>query len=177
MFRRGKKEAKLVGAHDKLALAKQIKESSQANVLFRNSKTKTPSQTVPVVAAFSVAVGLALFLTDGSGPALFGGHPTGIYKLDILLAGPGIPNLIGDADLNRVAVIFIRGFTYFLLTGLAPFIAFLFIGLTGKNRVNPLVACWLVICILSFLYMSSNTLLPALKDLGEGFLIMLKLNG
>ena len=169
MFGWEKKKAKFVGAQDKLALAKQIKEYSKANIQFRNNETQTASQMVPVSIIFSVAVLLALFITDGRGAALFGGHPTGIYKLDLLLVGPSIPNLIGDTDINRVVVIFIRGFVYFLLTGLAPFIAFLFISLIGKNRVNSFVACWLVICIISSFYMSMNTLLPALKDIVEGF--------
>ncbi|MCK5555806.1 MAG: hypothetical protein KAI76_06185 [Alphaproteobacteria bacterium] len=169
MFGWGKKDTKLVGAQDKLALARQIKESFKTNIQLRNNATQTTSQTVPVMVIFMIAVGLAFFMTDGGGSALFGGHPTGIYKLDLLLVGSSIPNLIGDADINRVVVIFIRGFVYFLLTGLAPFIAFLFINLIGKNRVNSFVACWLVICITSFLYMSMHDLLPALRDIKEGF--------
>jgi len=169
MFGWGKKDTKLVGAQDKLALARQIKKTSKANLQCSNNQTQTASQTIPISIIFSVAVLLALFMIDGGGTALFGGHPTGIYKLDVLLTGSSIPSLIGDADLNRVIVIFIRGFAYFLLTGLAPFIAFLLISLIGKNRLNPFVACWLVICVMSSFYMSMNTLLPALKDIVEGF--------
>ena len=168
MFERKKKETKIIGAREKIELAKRIKKASKANVYFDNNEVKIVSQTVPVAVIFMVSVVLALFLTDKGGSAFFGGFSTGFYELDLLLVGPGIPSLIGDADINRVLVIFIRGFAYFLLTGLAPLIAFLFIKIIGKNRMNPIVACWLFISILSFLYTSRDSFLSVINEFIKG---------
>ncbi len=169
LFGLGKKKPTLIGANDKLELAKRIREASKANMQFKQGKTLTANQTVPIVVIFAVSVALAFFLTDKGGSMFFGGLSTGFYKLDLLLMGPGIPSLIGDVEMNRVLVIFIRGFAYFLLTGLAPFIAFLFINVTGKNSVNAMVACWLIICIMLFLYTSKDFLLSVVKDIVKGF--------
>ena len=56
MFERKKKETKIIGAREKIELAKRIKKASKANVYFDNNEVKIVSQTVPVAVIFMVSV-------------------------------------------------------------------------------------------------------------------------
>lgn len=168
MFGKGKYKAP-VGAAEKLAMAQKLRETIRAGALAGGGKAKTYSQTTPVTIIFVLAVVIAMLMTDGSNSLLAGWHPTGLSSLDRLLTGSEIPHMTGDGDMDRLAVIFIRGGALFLFTGLFPLAALMTLRLSG-GRLNPLIACWLMLVILPVaLYFSKDILLPAISDILSGF--------
>ena len=145
MFGFGEKKKVPPGAEEKYRVAEKMRELSRAEMQSRTdggSGGIHGSQTIPIAVIFGLAVGFALFITEGSSINMSGLHLTGNAAVDGLLFGSGVPHFTGDADMDKLVVVFIRGMALFVMMGAAPFLAYLFCKSVGKNKVSPFVACW-----------------------------------
>jgi hypothetical protein len=171
MFGKKPKHTVPTGAIDKIAMAKRMREATRDEMQFRGGKPPTRSQTIPVAIVFAISVILSLLMTDGGSNPLSGLHPTGIYFIDHLLTGTDIPPLTGDADMDRLAAILLRGGAFFLMTGFIPFLAFVAVRMSGKGGLSPLVACWGagILCMLVFMFLPLGDLVHMITSLfGHG---------
>jgi hypothetical protein len=140
-----------IGASAKLEAAARMRRAARADeggVDFGQA-----SQVIPVTIIFVFAVGLAMLAPEGFLSKVFGGGLTGIGALDQILTGAAAPKITGDADMNRLISIFVRGFVLFLTAGAPPFLSALVVRILGMSRVNPFVACWGALIALPLFYL------------------------
>ena len=160
MFKRKEKYQELVGASAKLAAAERMKNSKRMDS-HDDSKNQAFSQAIPATVVFVFCAALVVISSEGSFFNVGGWHPTGISNLDNLLVGSTPPHLVGDGDINRLLVILVRSFALFILSGIIPFMGLMATRMTGRGRLNPLVACWGAIIVLPLLsYVVQEVILP-----------------
>jgi len=148
------KPPEFIGASAKLAAAERMRQAAHEEAEY-NASGKAVGQAIPVTIVFVMAVLLAM-LPVGDIFVTADWSLTGIDSVDQLLFGAEIQKFTGDADLDRLIAILVRGSALFLLTGVAPFFASVAARIFGKNRLNPFVACWGAFVALPLLYFLWN---------------------
>ncbi len=169
MFGKDKKKD-IVGAKEKIATAKRLRNQAQTEMLQKIGQAKSYSQAIPITFVYVLAVLYAMFLTDANSSLFANIRLTGDHGLDQLLTGSSVPVLVGDRALDRLFTILIRGFAFFIAAGIIPLVSYIVLRIADRTRLNPLVVCWGSIVTLPLLcYIMSDNLLPALKDVIDGF--------
>jgi len=141
-----------IGASSKRTAAERMRQAA-SDAGENNVPVSSSSQIIPVTVIFVLAAGFAALLLEGARPGLSGWMPAGMHDIDQLLAGASVQKITGDADLDRLIVILVRGAALFLATGIVPFLAAAAARIVGKNRLNPFVACWGVLISLPLFYL------------------------
>lgn len=137
----GKDEAPL-GAKDKIAAAKRLREQGYFDTRSVGGPPGYPSQTAAVALVYVLATALAMLLTDAKVNPLEGLPHTGWRLFDSLALGKDIPAVTGDSAHDRLVAILARGFVFFLAAGIIPALAALAEKLVLYKRVKPLIICW-----------------------------------
>lgn len=124
--------------------------------------------TMPVTLILSACVILSFMLTERllMDPHTF--RPTGEFALDQILVGPGIPALMGDADLDKMAIIFIRAMVIFIGTGIFPLLSYFYCKIADKMHTNLFIRFWgTTVSVFLVVYGTWDFLVPFLGDLAE----------
>lgn len=167
MFGFGKKDtAKRVGAHEKVATAKQFTNQYQ----IKSKREGKQSAAIPVVILYGLAVVAAFVLGE------FGGWQDGINlhlgnpTADKLLFGPGNGNVTGDPSMDAALTIFVRGTVIFLLAGAVPVLAMMWQRLLDNSHMNMYVATAGVLIVFGTgLHLGWDYVYPVLQSLADLF--------
>jgi hypothetical protein len=125
---------------------------------------RSGSPAIPATMVFVLCVIFAMLIGDDT-VFLSKLHLTGASEIDRYLTQAN-PTIMGDKDIDRLIVIFGRGLALFLVTGLVPLVSWVFSQMLGRQRIHPLVICWLVIAASSFLvYLPLHDIWQALRDM------------
>lgn len=145
-----KKQNTGIGATEKLAIAKRMREVAQEKI-DRNAGVKQ-RPAIPAAIIFALAVVLAVIITDGGIHFSGGLQVTGFPRFDQILAGINIPNTFGDGDVNRVVFMFVRGFSFFLLAGIPALLARILMRVFDQRGLSPYMAIWAANLLLAIYY-------------------------
>jgi formate/nitrite transporter FocA (FNT family) len=108
-----------------------MREHSRLEAHKENIEGQTQNLTMPLTYIFVGAVLTAFLVMDSSAVNIAGMRITGMNAVDNLLTGKKIHSFIGDADIDKLLVSFIRGFFFFAVTGALPGLA---IYITRKRK-------------------------------------------
>lgn len=149
-----KKPPALVGAKEKLRAAQELrvkKYLAEAKAKGIGKEERSASQAVPVTLFYVLSVIFAALLTESNALARMGWHIVNNSQLNRILVGGGIPAVTGDADIDKLIVLFSRGALIFIATGIFPFVGFLLMKYLDR-KVNPYTAIWGVGIIIPMIY-------------------------
>lgn len=160
---------KIIGAREKREMAAKLWREQRGVV---NSKKEGPrssgAASVAVVVILSTV--LAWLVTENH---LLGGpgyHPTGAEGLDAFLAGSDIPMLVGDEAIDYWILVFLRGIFISIVTGIIPFMTWIFVQLTDSVKGNFYITSWgVTVGVMILGYLGWDMLLPALEQIFSGF--------
>lgn len=132
----------------------------------RGGGDQATSWVVSVAIIFVVAIGLAWLLTDtfwSHGGAPFG---IGIDSIDRNILQTSSAYFFGDATFDPILLVFFRGLLFFVMGGIIPGAAFLWVRLIDRTEMNPYLTVWGVTIAL-VLIASAYVLFvkPAIDDL------------
>ena len=169
--KRGNKQQKrLVGAKEKRINARHIAKGETDFIITKSNGQKINRVEMgPVVVCGGIAAVLATLLTQG--PMLHAQmvSVTGIDWIDTILAGPGVPPLVGTGTLNEIAVILIRAVALMAVAGIVPLVSAIAALLSDRTRNNPFILTWGVILSLMLAYfLGRDTLAPIIHDIMIG---------
>jgi len=170
-FLKKKKEEELVGASIKMQTALKMRQQERAK---KEGDTDYAgqhySQTVPFTAGFVLSVLIALIAMEG-GPLDFSGLTlTGIRSIDSFIFGSDIFSFFGQADVDKVLTLFLRGFSYCMIAAIIPAFASGIVALGNRGQVNPITACWCALMATPLIYaLFASVLAPMISQLFRGF--------
>lgn len=159
-----------VGAKDKLAIAKQMREAGRYNINQQGSGSfKYPSQAAIVAVIYVLSTVLAMLLTDAKSNPFASLNLTGNHAIDQFIGGTDIHSFTGNADEDRLFTILGRGAVFFIISGLVPLISFALEKVFLYKRVQPLLICWGVIitALLLNLAVPLGDIISFFKDLAK----------
>lgn len=144
MFGFGKsRNPQVVGAKQKMTRARQIQFGPGGQEVVSKREGGGENLMIPVGIVYALACLLAMVLTEGAlmkgaGIHFFSSNP----KWDTIFFGPGIPQVYGEGDVNRLVVIMLRGTGIFAVAGILPFLSRVWNSLRDAAKVNLYVSFW-----------------------------------
>ncbi len=156
---------RLVGAKEKREMARRLKSGKFDDIKSKREGAE-PSLAAPVALVYVLSATVAWFMTDSSMQKALDIH-TGDRDLDRFMFGLGVPDIMGDATMDLVLAVALRGLVIFLAAGIIPGMAWLWIRVLDNARTNIYIACWGTPVGLALIYYAiADLLMPLL----EGFM-------
>ena len=171
VFKKKDTEEDLVGASIKMQTVARMRQQERAqkegDVDYEGQHYE---QTIPFTIGFVIAVIIALIAMEGGSIDLSGYSLTGVRSVDGFIFGSDIYAFFGQADIDKVLTLFIRGFSYCMIAAIIPAMGVGIVSLGNKGQVNPFTACWCALLAMPLIYSAfSAWLLPSLEQLFRGF--------
>ncbi len=160
------KKAELVGASAKLEAAEKMKAAGRIATNKETAEGQSYSQNMPAAGIFFVSFLYVIILMELSGINISSWHITGDRSIDSFLTGSRGHRFIGDKDIDKIILAFLRALVFFLATGIIPLLGKIVHQFFPKNTINPFVSCWAAVAISPLLYMTFiSFILPLLEDI------------
>lgn len=160
----GKKDGggpKLVGAREKRLQAAILKGGQQGQEIQSKREGKGQDPKVTGLLIYGLSCGVAT-LAATVGPLKNGANvSTGARFIDDLLN----MKMMGDADMDFIILIFIRGLAICLLGGFLPFMAFFWSRILDKTGMNVYLTVWGVAVGLPLVYFLLLSLAPVFTEI------------
>lgn len=144
MFGFGKKDNPVVvGAKQKMLRAKKMNLGVLEQDILSRKNADQKGLIAAVGVVYVLCVALAAVLTDGAlmkgaGLHFFTSQP----HWDKVLFGPGIPEVYGGEDINKIIVVLLRATAIFAVAGFLPFISRIWNSFRDNPHVNLYVSFW-----------------------------------
>ncbi len=170
MLGKDKKEARPVGATDKLKRAQKLKAMGYFDTLNPAQQGGTEARWQSTLAIFVLALILAWLLTDG--PIRAGRlDDTGIALLDGIVFSPTTPTLLGVPLADFALILLIRGLLIWGAAGFLPLVSWLWAEIIDRPLMNAYRTVWGVTLGLAVIALG---LKPVFAMIGSNFAILLK---
>jgi hypothetical protein len=168
MFGKSKKSS-LAGASDKLEAAKKMKDLLRQESLAKQGGpgAQAAAPLIPVTIIFVLSVAFAMLISDDS--ATLAKLHTGIYYIDHYLLSTSA-YITGNADTDKVIMMCGRGLIFFIASGIIPGLTYALSSIINRDRVSPLILCWMIIVVLSLCYtLPLGEIFSSIKDIVSTF--------
>lgn len=127
-------------------------------------------QTIPFTIGFVISVIIALIAMESNVLDFSGYSLTGIRSIDDFIFGSDVANFFGQADIDKVLTLFIRGFSYSMIAAFIPALGMGIVSLGNRGQINPFTACWCALLVTPLLYIGmTEWLLEPLSKVFRGF--------